>query len=140
MKLDFPQHVQFSTLLQIRITDINYGGHVGNDSILSLLHEARIRFLQSKGLSELDFGGKGLIMRDVVINFKNEIFYGDELIAEVSIANMSSAAFDVFYRLQSGSSEKIVVIAKTGMVCYDYSAKKVSSIPAICQQALSETN
>ena len=34
----------FRTELDVRITDINYGRHVGNDAMLGLLHEARLRY------------------------------------------------------------------------------------------------
>ena len=45
IKLNLPEQFLFSTNIAVRITDINYGGHVGNDSFLSLIHEARQQFL-----------------------------------------------------------------------------------------------
>ena len=69
--------------IPIRITDLNYGGHVGNDTILSLLHGARVQFLAHHGFKELEAAGVGLIMSDVAIEFKNELFYGDTLIISV---------------------------------------------------------
>jgi acyl-CoA thioesterase FadM len=68
----------FSTELRVRITDVNYGGHMGNDSLLGLLHEARVQFLAHYGLSELDIGGLwGIIMADSVIVYKSEAFPGE---------------------------------------------------------------
>jgi len=121
----------FTCKIPIRITDINYGNHVGNDSVLSLLHEARIQWLNSIGLTELKFGGVGIIMRNVNIEFKKEVFYGDVLIASVHAIIVSKIAFDVFYKLEKeldGKTE-IVVTRKSGMICYDYSKKKISAIP-----------
>ena len=46
VKLEVPSTFSFQTTIPIRITDVNYGGHVGNDSILSILHEIRIQFLK----------------------------------------------------------------------------------------------
>ena len=54
IKLDLPGRFPFSTELRVRITDVNYGGHMGNDALLGLLHEARVQFLAHYGLSELD--------------------------------------------------------------------------------------
>ncbi|MFZ9695712.1 MAG: hypothetical protein ACO3AY_07565 [Chitinophagaceae bacterium] len=39
-----PVTFKYSFEIPIRITDINYGGHVGNDRMLTLAHEARIQF------------------------------------------------------------------------------------------------
>jgi acyl-CoA thioester hydrolase len=122
-----PENFNFSTEIPIRITDVNYGGHVGNDSILSILHEARMQYLRHHGYTEMEFEGVSMIMSEVIIQFKSEAFYGDVLKAEVKASEFSRAGFSIFYKLLKGDS--IVAIAKTGMMCYDYSRKKVVSVP-----------
>jgi 4-hydroxybenzoyl-CoA thioesterase len=62
--IDWPDPSGFITELEIRITDINYGGHLGNDRLLSLVHEARVQWLASHDWTELDVDGIGLIMTD----------------------------------------------------------------------------
>ena len=84
IKIELPEKFSFETQIPIRITDLNYGNHVGNDTILSILHEARVQYFQKFGFAELEFAGVGLIMRDVAIEFKNEIFYGEKIIASVT--------------------------------------------------------
>ncbi|MCU0364969.1 MAG: hypothetical protein MUE93_04775 [Ignavibacteriaceae bacterium] len=37
IKIETPDKFIFSTEIPIRITDINYGGHLGNDSLLSII-------------------------------------------------------------------------------------------------------
>ena len=76
IKIDLPGNFPFITNIEVRITDINYGGHVGNDSILSILQEARVRFFNHYGYTELNLEGVGMIMSDVGIEFKAELFYG----------------------------------------------------------------
>ena len=56
---DFPE-VFHTVELPVRITDINYGQHLGNDRLFALLHEARIQFLSQWGFSEIDAGGAGV--------------------------------------------------------------------------------
>ena len=68
-KLLLPEHFPFTVEIPVRITDLNYGGHVGNDSILSLIHEIRVQFLRHHGYGELNVAGVGLIMADVTIEF-----------------------------------------------------------------------
>jgi acyl-CoA thioesterase FadM len=134
-KIELPERFDFSTKIPIRITDLNYGGHVGNDTVLSLIHEARVQFLKSHGYEELDLEGVGLIMSDVGIEFKAELFYRDVVTAFVSAANFSRSGFDLFYKLIR--DETTVAIAKTGMVCYNYDIRKVVSIPVQAKEKLS---
>lgn len=131
IKIDLPGAFSFSTAFPVRITDLNYGSHVGNDTVLSFLHEARVRFLKSLGYSELDMEGAGLIMSDVAILFKKEIFYGDEIRLSVAAMDFTRAGFDLVYKLEknTNSAMTLLAIAKTGMVCYDYSLKKVTGLP-----------
>jgi acyl-CoA thioester hydrolase len=139
-KLLLPEHFSFSVEIPVRITDLNYGGHVGNDSVLSLIHEIRVQFLQHHGYGELDIAGVGLIMADVTIEFKSELFYGDVLRASVAAAEFSRVGFELYYKLEKKSGEKMVPVAfaRTGMICYDYAQKKIVSVPKeVCTKLLS---
>jgi len=138
IKIDLPETFAFSTSFPVRITDLNYGAHVGNDTILSFIHEARVRFLKSFGYTELDLGGAGLIMSDVMIVFKKEIFYGDEIRLSVAATDFTRAGFDLVYKLEKDTSPatSLLAIAKTGMVCYDYSLKKVTVLPEAVKERL----
>jgi YbgC/YbaW family acyl-CoA thioester hydrolase len=127
IKIELPEQLRFSTKIPIRITDLNYGGHVGNDTVLTLIHEARVQFLKSHRYEELNVESVSLIMSDVAIEFKAELFYGDVVTALVTAANFSRVGFDLFYKLMRG--ESIVALAKTGMICYNYDTKKVVRLP-----------
>jgi acyl-CoA thioesterase FadM len=146
IKIDLPENFSFSTEIPVRITDINYGGHAGNDTILSLIHEARMQFLQNAGYSELNFEGTSLIMADVGIEFKNELFYGDTVIASVTTGDFAKVSFDIYYKLEkttrhTGSNEKVIVaVAKTGMVCFDYEKRKITAVPGKAKETLAKGN
>ena len=99
VKLDLPEGLDFSTEIAIRITDINYGGHLASDAVMALIHEARVRFLRDHGFSELDAGGPGLIMRDAAIVYQSEALYGEVLSVEVGVGGFSRVGCDFFYRL-----------------------------------------
>ncbi len=137
IKIVPPPDFSFSTLIPIRITDLNYGGHVGNDTVLTLCHEARVQFLSSYGYTEMNLEGISLIMSDAAIEFKNESFYGDQLRAYVRAYHFSRAGFDIFYKLVREGDEKIIAIAKTGMICFNYDKRKVVSLPTALQEKLS---
>jgi acyl-CoA thioester hydrolase len=136
IKLQLPESFNFFTLIPIRITDINYGGHVGNDTILTLLHEARMHFFKNFGYSEMELEGVSLIMSDAAIEFRSESFYGDTIKAFVKAHNFSRVGFDLYYKLLKTKDESIVAVAKTAMICYDYQSKRILSLPEKLKRTL----
>ncbi len=138
IKLELPEQFSFHTIIPIRITDINYGGHAGNDSVLSVIHEARMQFLQQQGYDEKNFAGVGLIMSDVAIEFKKELFYGDAVHIAVTATAFERVSFDILYKLNTTRNGKDITVAaaKTGMVCFDYTTKKITSVPEEARRKL----
>lgn len=129
--LQLPGSFSFTCSIPVRITDINYGGHAGNDAILSIIHEARMQYLGKLGYSEMQFAGTGMIMSDVTIQFKGELFYGDVVQASVTAGGISRIGFELYYKLEkeTGGKRQAVAYAKTGMICYDYEKKKIVPLP-----------
>lgn len=136
IRIQLPENFSFTCRIPVRITDLNYGGHAGNDTILSLVHEARMQYLQSLGYTEMQFAGAGMIMADAAIEFKSELFYGDTVIASVAAGEISRIGFELYYKLEkeTGGNKMIIAVARTGMICYDYAAKKIVSIPDDAKQ------
>jgi acyl-CoA thioester hydrolase len=131
IKVDLPDSFSFQTEIPIRITDVNYGGHVGNDTVLSLIHEARVQYLAQFGYEELKIAGIGLIMSDAGIEYKAELFYGDKIKVSVALGELSKIGFDLFYKIEKQNDDKSILVAaaKTGMICYDYARKKIAPLP-----------
>jgi acyl-CoA thioester hydrolase len=128
IKIALPEKFTFTTTIPIRISDINYGGHMGNDALLSILHEARVQYLLHHGYAELDIVGKSLIMADMAIEYKGEAFRGDVLTIEMAAHDFTKYGFDIIYRV-TNQEQKLIALAKTGMLCFDYTARKVISLP-----------
>lgn len=140
----------YSTDIDVRIGDINYGGHMGNDRYLLLFHEARLRFLRSLGCSEADIGeGVSLIMSEAHIHYWGEVVYGDVLAVEVGIKDMKSVRFTVTFTVwkkADGVEADTAGLKKEGrslrpetgravaggytiMAGFDYAGKKLAKIP-----------
>lgn len=129
IKLTLPEGFSFTTDIPVRITDINYGGHLGNDSVFALIHEARVRYLKKQGYSELDICGVGLIQSDAVIVFRSEAFYGDIITVDVTVDEFSATGCDFFFLLKNKETDKEVARAKTGIAFFDYQKKKPVKVP-----------
>lgn len=130
IKNKLPEKFIYKTEIPIRITDINYGGHLGNDSLLSIIHEARVRFLKHLSYSESDVEGNGIIMIDAAVQYKSEGFYGDELVVEVTVNDFTGIGCDFVYRIRNKKTLNEIALAKTGIVFFNYEKRKTSPVPA----------
>jgi len=129
VKLKIPDFFHFETLLTIRVSDLNYGGHMGNDAFLSFAHECRVRYFNSIEMTERDFFGSSLIMADSIVKYKSQGFLGDEINIKISIINCSSHGFQLFYLLKKRLNEIDLAYIQTSMVFYNYEKEKITPFP-----------
>lgn len=138
IKLEIPEKIMAVVRIPVRISDINYGNHVGNDAFVSLIHEARMQWLNGHNYNEMDIEGTGLIMSELVIEFKKEAFYGDLIEIRILAGETTRVGFELFYQLLSVQDKVPLLLAnaKTGMVCYHYEEKRVAAIPVALRNIL----
>ena len=131
----------FRCELTVRTTDLNYGGHLGNDRLLSLVHEARVAWLAHHGWSELECAGTSLIMGDAALVYQGEAFAGDRLEFEVAAGEKTRSGFRLFFRVTCtrGQDSEAVALAECGMVSFNYQTRRIAVLPAavafVCQDA-----
>jgi acyl-CoA thioester hydrolase len=130
-KLLLPNKKIFSTTIKVRITDINYGNHIGNDSFVGILHEARLQWLVANNYTELNIGNAGIIMAALAVEFKNEGFYKDEITVDLYCGDVTTVSFELYYQLKTirNGNEIVLANAKTDMVCFDYEKRKLAALP-----------
>jgi acyl-CoA thioester hydrolase len=117
----------YRTKLRVRVEEVNYGGHLGNDSVLTLCHEARIRFFKEIGHSEMDLFGRGIIMTDAMVVYRAEANLGDELEISLYLNDIGKRGFDLYYLLECGDRE--IARVKTGIAFFDYPRHKIATCP-----------
>ncbi|SHI35740.1 Acyl-CoA thioesterase FadM [Hymenobacter daecheongensis DSM 21074] len=136
LKILLPSYFPHTVALPVRITDLNYGGHLGNDALLSLLHEARVQFLQHLGQREVDPETRlGIIMADVGIEYKGEAFHGDVLHIQLAATDAHRYGFDVVYWVKNQAGKEIAR-AKTGLLLFDYNTRKLRTMSEEMRQQL----
>ncbi|ABZ95866.1 Thioesterase [Leptospira biflexa serovar Patoc strain 'Patoc 1 (Ames)'] len=129
--IDIPDKLVFETSLSVRISDINFAGHLAHDAILTLTHECRARFFHSHGWTEINVEGKGIVVSDVAIVYKSEAFFPDDLQMRLYVDQISKKSFDMIYVITHKQDGKEIARAKTAIVFFDYSERKASSIPEV---------
>ncbi|GAB3302816.1 thioesterase family protein [Hymenobacter tenuis] len=125
VKVALPETYLLAVEIPVRITDLNYGAHLGNDALLSILHEARVQFLRHLGHAEFDPAtGLGHIMADVAIEYKGEGFYGDVLHIQMAATDLNKYGFDLVYWVKNQDGKEIAR-AKTGMLGFNYNTRQL---------------
>ena len=139
LRLDLPENTLHRVELSVRVTDLNYGNHLGNNALLGLLHEARLQWFRSLGYAdEKDLGGVGIILADAAIIFQSEAFLGEELLIDLRIGDISRVAFDLYYVVTTKNDGRPVASAKTGVVFFDYSNRRAAPMPAAFRAVITE--
>jgi len=128
--MDPEQDYSYWTALTVRVGDLNYGGHLGNDRVLLFFHEARVRFLRVIGVSEKDIGeGVSLTQTEAAVSYFNEAFLGELLSVGVHFSSFSRVRFRVDYRILRPSDGAPIAAGHTVMAAFDYAVRRPKKIP-----------
>lgn len=130
IKIELPEQYCFTTEVPIYINHINYGNHLDNAALLSLVSEARVRFFKHFGYSEMDVEGFGVIVADAAVQYRSEAFYGETMVFDMAANDFNKYGFDLVWRITDQASGREVARGKHGMMCFDYSIRKAALVPA----------
>lgn len=133
LSIELPETFIYTTEMPVRVSDLNYGNHVGHDSILTIMQEVRVEFYRKLGFkNELSFEGTvGQVIADAAVVYKSESFMGDVLTCQIAASDFTKYGFDLLYLLTNKVTGKEVARGKTGIVCFDYNERKIASIPQV---------
>ncbi len=129
VRITFPDPPLFTCDLDVRVSDLNYGNHLGHDSLISLLHEARVRFFLNFEMEERNVDGVGILLVDLAVTYRAQVFHGQILRIDVTIGEPAARGCDLVYRVTDRGTGGVVALAKTGIVFYDYQEQRVADIP-----------
>jgi 4-hydroxybenzoyl-CoA thioesterase len=129
IKIDLPEHFAFSTDLPLYLSHINYGNHLDNALLLTIVSEARFRFFQSLGYTELDVEGVGIVVADAAVQYRSEGHHGETMRVRMAPDDFSKYGFDLLWRMDDVASGREVARGKTGIVFFDYSSRQIAPVP-----------
>lgn len=129
IQIDLPEQLPFATEIAVYIGHINYGHHLDNSALLSLVSEARVRFFKSLGYSELDVEGRGIIVADAAVQYKSEAFHGEVLRFAMTAHDFNRYGCDLAWQVSETASGREVARGKHGIIFFDYAARKPAPVP-----------
>lgn len=134
MRANVSNNIIFETTIPVLVNHLNYGNHLGYDSILSILQEARMRWLKSIGekITEINIQDNiGWLVKKVELDILSEAFHGDLLRVSLSVIEYKKSHFTLQYKVENINQKNKLCESKTQQVCYDFSSEKISRIPKI---------
>lgn len=116
---------------EVKVRDVNYGGHLSNDAVVGLMHEARLSMFGSQGCSELDLGdGKtGTILVELGVNYKAQGYMNDKISIFCHIDDVMSTSFKIYYKITKG--DVLMCLAETKIAAFNYDANELAPIPEV---------
>lgn len=121
--------------IPIRVTDLNYGNHLGYDKLAGILHQSRLQYLLSLNLQEANIDGFSMIMKKLEINYQGEGFLADTLHIKINFL-LERAKCKAQYIITKNSNNYKVANAIETLVFMNYKTKKISRIPEIFIKSL----
>ena len=131
IRLEPPKNIVFATTLDVRVTDLNYGRHLGHMELVGLLHQARVRFLDAHGMTEMNVEGLVLIVVDLAVSYRSEAFIGQTLGIDIGLAFEGSRGVGFTYAVRNQDTGTLVALARTGVVFADPESHTVVQAPPI---------
>lgn len=122
----------FTTTFHVRVGDLNAGKHLGHVEFISLIHEARVRFINQLDptFDELNFYGVGLLLKTLSADIQAQSYHGDELRVTVEVVAFSKVSFTLRYQAFNQTRGRLAGEFETQMVCVDYQSEKLKRVPA----------
>ena len=129
-KIQLSFDVLFSCTLKVRVADLNYGNHLGNDRILSYFHEGRVLWLSHHNLNEQNVGSCGLIMTGANIQYLQQARLHQVITLTLGARELGKARFTLVYKLTDENTALTIAIGETYMGFFDYPQQKPARAPA----------
>lgn len=127
--IELPAQFVFTTPIPLYIQHINYGNHLDNAALIALVSEARVRFFKSLGYTELNVEGVGIVVADAAVQYKSEAFHGETLLFAMQPMEFNKYGCDLVWQASDEASGREVARGKTGILFFDYAARRAVGVP-----------
>jgi acyl-CoA thioester hydrolase len=129
-------NVIYTHRVEVRFADCDPLGHVNHAVYLTYLEQARFglwrRLWGFNGeTARTAAGGAGLILARVECDYRIPATYGDTLDVTVGLAAIGRTSFTYEYEVHDVETRRVMAVARTVLVLYDYS----TATPVVIDEA-----
>lgn len=138
VKLSESVEYEFSYHVTVQARDENSAGHLDHNALVGIIHDARANIFHSLGIKESNLGDgrTGIIMADLAVNYKAEVFAFERLSVESSFGQFDQNSFRIFHRVRKDNGKCLVALVETGFVIYDYLKRSIAHMPESFHRAI----
>lgn len=138
VKLHEQKTYEFIYHATVQARDLNSTEHMDHKVLLDLIQDARTTIFHALGMKEscIDGGQTGVILSDLIVNYRAEGFAFDKLTIETHFGEFNEKNFRIFFRICKDEGKCLVALVEAGFVVYDYRNRNVARMPESFQRAI----
>ncbi|MDX6770118.1 MAG: thioesterase family protein [Elusimicrobiota bacterium] len=114
--------------VHVRFADTDALGHVNNAVYLNYIEVARVRYLQEV-LGRREVKDFGVILARAEVDYKSPAFHHETLRVGCRVESLGGSSMNMSYRVEEKETGRLVALAKTVLVAYDYALARPVRIP-----------
>lgn len=130
--------------VEVRFADTDAMGHVNNAAYLTYAEIARAAYYEAATGEQLQLGVhgaiEGMILAELRMTYRSPAFYGEFITVETRIDRIGRTSYGMVHRLSARESRygpcRLVAIADSVLVSYDYSAERPIPVPPALIEAI----
>jgi len=107
----------------VRFSDMDAMGHVNNAVYLTYLEAARVDYI-ARVMGIVEPKDYGVIIARVEIDYKSPASNRETILVGCRVESLGGSSIKMDYRLEDKATGRLVALAKTVMVAYDYALGK----------------
>jgi acyl-CoA thioester hydrolase len=69
------------------------------------------------------------VVADAALQYQSEAFHGEVMVVDMVADEFRSKGCDLVWRMRDKASQRDVACGKTGIVFFDYAARKAAAVP-----------
>jgi len=141
---DLPGDFGHAHRIEVRLADTDAMGHVNNAAYLTYLEIGRAAYYETVTGEPFQLGVHGaqeaMILAEIRVTYRSQAYYGETLAVETRVEHIGRSSFRMVHRLTAPKSRygsaRLVAVADSVLVSYDYRADRSIPVPSSLAEAL----
>lgn len=129
----------FQIEIPVRISDINYGGHLGHTELIKITHHARVKFFADNSLQEQDLNGAGIIVKSIQATYKAESFFDELLHISIYLQKIDKASCEFRYEISKKDNQEVATVLET-VLFMNYATRRIVRVPRVIHELKNNLN
>lgn len=129
----------FYSTIKVRFSETDMNGHMNNVSAFIYMEQARIEFLESKGLLDDTLDPEGMmVVADLQCDYHQQIYFNEKIKMYVKANHVGTTSVDLHY-LAVNEQDEVLLTGRNRLVYLNMKTNKTKPIPENIKRRLLST-